>query len=77
MQLHNDISMAIVVVGSSLTQRQLMEIRSTLPNDIGVVFVQVDHTEKASPKYSQLDNFGIISIQEIEDLGGLLSRYSA
>jgi hypothetical protein len=74
-QMHNDISMAVIVVGSTYTQRQLLEIRTALPNNIGVVFVRVDHTESSVPKYSQLDRVGVVTIQEIQDLAGLFSRY--
>lgn len=72
---YQDMSLAIIVTGSGLTQRQLQEARSTLPNNIGVAFVTSDGREDAKPKFFKANTIDVLNIQEIQDLPGLLGRY--
>lgn len=72
---YQDMSLAVIVTGSGLTQRQLQEVRSTLPNNIGVAFVTSDGREDAKPKFFKANTIDVLNIQEIQDLPGLLGRY--
>lgn len=72
---YQDMSLAIIVTGSGLTQRQLQEARSVLPNNIGVAFVTADGREDAKPKFFKASTIDVLNIQEIQDLPGLLGRY--
>ena len=70
-----DLSLAVVVVGSSYTARELQRIRSVLPENIGVLFVTADGRDEATPKYYKASSIDVLNIQEIQDLPGLLGRY--
>ena len=72
---YQDMSLAVIVTGSGLTQRQLQEVRSVLPNNIGVAFVTADGREDAKPKFFKANTIDVLNIQEIQDLPGLLGRY--
>lgn len=72
---YQDMSLAMVVTGSVLTTRQLQEIRSVLPSNIGVAFVTADGTDDAKPRFFKANNIDVLNIQEIQDLPGLLGRY--
>lgn len=70
-----DMSLAVIVVGSTYTSRQLQEIRSVMPNNIGVLFVTTDAKPDSKPKYFKANTVDVLNIQEIQDLPGLLGRY--
>jgi hypothetical protein len=53
----------------------LQEVRSVLPNNIGVAFVTADGREDAKPKFFKANTIDVLNIQEIQDLPGLLGRY--
>lgn len=72
---YQDMSLAVIVTGSGLTARQLQEVRSVLPNNIGVAFVTADGREDAKPKFFKANTIDVLNIQEIQDLPGLLGRY--
>ena len=72
---YQDMSLAVVVTGSGLTARQLQEVRSVLPNNIGVAFVTADGREDAKPRFFKANTIDVLNIQEIQDLPGLLGRY--
>lgn len=72
---YQDMSLAVVVTGSGLTARQLQEVRSVLPNNIGVAFVTADGRDDAKPRFFKANTIDVLNIQEIQDLPGLLGRY--
>lgn len=72
---YQDMSLAIIVTGSGLSARALQEVRSVLPNNIGVAFVTADGRDDAKPKFFKANTIDVLNIQEIQDLPGLLGRY--
>ena len=72
---HSDVSLAVIVVGSTVTPRAMQEIKMFLPKEIGVLFVVADSSEKAEPKFSEISGMKIFTIQEIQDLPGLMGRF--
>jgi len=72
---HSDVSLAVIVVGSTVTPRAMQEIKMFLPKEIGVLFVVADSSEKAEPKFSEINGMKIFTIQEIQDLPGLMGRF--
>jgi uncharacterized protein (DUF58 family) len=72
---HADVSLAVIVVGSTVTPRAMQEIKMFLPKEIGVLFVVADSSEKAEPKFSEINGMKIFTIQEIQDLPGLMGRF--
>jgi hypothetical protein len=65
----------VIVVGSTVTPRAMQEIKMFLPKEIGVLFVVADSSEKAEPKFSEISGMKIFTIQEIQDLPGLMGRF--
>lgn len=72
---HADVSLAIIVVGSTVTPRLMQEIKMFLPNNIGILFVVADSSPDAEPKFAEVNGMKIFTIQEIQDLPGLMGRF--
>ena len=72
---HADVSLAVIVVGSTITPRAMQEIKMFLPNNIGVLFVVADGSPEAEPKFSEVNGMKIFTIQEVQDLPGLMGRF--
>jgi hypothetical protein len=72
---HADVSLAIIVVGSTITPRAMQEIKMFLPKSIGILFVVADSTPDAEPKFAEVNGIKIFTIQEIQDLPGLMGRF--
>lgn len=72
---HPDVSLAVIVVGSTITTKKMQEIKMILPNNIGILFVIADTSEKAEPKFSEVLGMKSFTIQEIQDLPGLMGRF--
>jgi hypothetical protein len=68
----NDISLAIIVCGSTVSSRDLQFVRSKLPDNIGVMAIQVD--PNAEPSFKSLKGMSVLTIAVLEDLAGLLGR---
>jgi hypothetical protein len=72
---HPDVSLAIIVVGSTITTEQMQRIKMYLPVNVGILFVVVDSTDKAEPRFAEINGMKIFTIQEIQDLPGLMGRF--
>lgn len=72
---HADVSLAVIVVGSTITPRAMQEIKMFLPNNIGVLFVVADSSPDAEPKFTEVNGMKIFTIQEVQDLPGLMGRF--
>lgn len=72
---HPDVSLAVIVVGSTITPRAMQEIKMFLPSNIGVLFVVADSSPDAEPKFAEVNGIKIFTIQEVQDLPGLMGRF--
>jgi hypothetical protein len=75
MSKHPDVSLAVLVVGSTFTPRDMQQVKMTLPNNIGILFVIADGRADAEPKFFELNGMKVLTIQVIEDLPGLMGRF--
>jgi hypothetical protein len=73
---HPDVSLAVIIVGSTVTPRQMQEIKMYLPSNIGILFIVADGSEKSEPKFAEISGMKIFTIQEIQDLPGLMGRFT-
>jgi hypothetical protein len=75
MSKHPDVSLAVLVVGSTFTPRDMQQVKMTLPNNIGILFVIADGRNDAEPKFFEMNGMKVLTIQVIEDLVGLMGRF--
>lgn len=73
-QAINDMSLAIIFVGSKTTPRELQRMRLQLPSDIGVLAVICD--PNAEPSFKSLVGLQVMTIAILDDLRGLMARFS-
>lgn len=73
---HPDASLVVIVVGSPITPMAMKEIEFNLPKNIGILFVVANTASSASPRFSQIQNIKTFTIQAIQDLGGLMGRFT-
>jgi hypothetical protein len=69
----NDMSLAVIVVGSTMSLKDMSRARLQLPSEIGVLFVQVNG--RAQPGFATYSNLDILTVAVLEDLAGLLARF--
>lgn len=69
----NDMSLAVIVVGSAMTLKDMSRVRLQLPTEIGVLFIQVNG--RAEPGFATFSNLDILTIAVLDDLAGLLARF--
>lgn len=68
-----DLSLAIIVCGSTISPRELQRMRSRLPNNIGVMAVCVNPAEE--PSFKTFQGIDVMTIAVLDDLPGLLGRF--
>lgn len=72
---HPDVSLAVIVVGSTFTPKDMQKIKMTLPNNIGILFVIADSDPDSNPRFFETNGMKALAIQVIEDLPGLMGRF--
>lgn len=68
----SDMSLAVVVCGSTTKLRDMSRIRLQLPAEIGVLFVHI--TPGSEPAYRSFLSLSVVSIATLDDLAGMLAR---
>ena len=69
----NDLSLAIIVCGSTVEPRELQRMRSRLPSNIGVMAVSINPS--AEPSFKTFQGIDVLTIAVLDDLAGLLGRF--
>lgn len=72
---HPDVSLAVIVVGSTFSATSMQQVKLYLPSNVGILFVSVDSSAKAQPTFKEISGMKIFTIQEIQDLPGLMGRF--
>jgi uncharacterized protein (DUF58 family) len=68
----SDMSLAVVICGSTTKLRDMSRIRLQLPAEIGVLFVNI--TPGSEPAYRSFSSLNVVSIAVLDDLAGMLAR---
>lgn len=68
-----DMSLAVIVVGSTMSLKDMSRARLQLPSEIGVLFIQIN--ARAQPGFATYSNLDVLTVAVLEDLAGLLARF--
>lgn len=72
-QKNPDMTLAVVFCGSTIDNRSLQRIQLNLPKGVGVLAVVSNRN--AEPSFRSLGTLRVITIAELQDLGGLMARF--
>lgn len=73
-QMVTDMSLAIIMCGSTVTPKELQRMRLQLPSDIGVLAVICD--PNATPSFRSLVGLNVLTVAIVDDIRGLMARFS-
>ncbi|MEY4423616.1 MAG: hypothetical protein RLZZ258_719 [Actinomycetota bacterium] len=72
-QKNPDMTLAVIFCGSTIDNRSLQRIQLNLPKGVGVLAVVSNRN--AEPSFRSLGTLRVITIAELQDLGGLMARF--
>lgn len=73
-QIIHDMSLAVIICGSTTTPRDLQRMRLKLPGDMGVLAVVCD--PNAQPSFKNLVGLSVLTVAIVDDIRGLMARFS-
>lgn len=69
----HDMSLAVIICGSTVTARDLQRMRLQLPTDMSVLAVMCD--PNAAPSFRSLVGLRVLTVAILDDIRGLMARY--
>lgn len=73
-QIIHDMSLAVIICGSTTTPRDLQRMRLKLPSDMGVLAVVCN--PNAAPSFKRLVGLSVLTVAIVDDIRGLMARFS-